>query len=345
MSLNEIKQKTDLVSLAEQAGAKFHRVGNRWSSACPLHGGDNPTAFNIFVGDNGEYLYHCWTHSECTRDKKAGDVFDFVMVRDNVPFKTALLTLGGDGDQITSRVEQPKPQPKPITLPSVEWQAETFREVSAASDRLHLPQWGAARDFLEARKMTHRSTLEMFNFGCGMAWDSVAEEMRRAIYIPIILKDNFYETVISALKFRFIDPHPNPKAMRYTCKKGSRFTYPFGYQFASESNHTLFLIEGEFNGASVLLCNPVGVSVMSFGSERNVPVNLQEDAGKYLRVISWCDKQERAEEYDMVIGRECERYFTKKINGMEQDANQLLKDGKLHEFLIYALGFECVGYR
>ena len=49
----------DIRTLAEQAGARFR--GN--SSHCPVHGGDNPTAFSIF--DNGR-AWKCFTHpDEC----------------------------------------------------------------------------------------------------------------------------------------------------------------------------------------------------------------------------------------------------------------------------------------
>ena len=42
----------DLQALAEEAGAQFN---NRLASPCPLHGGDNPHAFNLFQGHDG---YH-----------------------------------------------------------------------------------------------------------------------------------------------------------------------------------------------------------------------------------------------------------------------------------------------
>jgi hypothetical protein len=54
-----INSQIDIRAVAEAAGAHFR--GN--SSACPIHGGDNPTAFSIF--DDGR-AWKCWTHTaEC----------------------------------------------------------------------------------------------------------------------------------------------------------------------------------------------------------------------------------------------------------------------------------------
>ena len=66
-------QHNDLRSLAEQAGAQFHRAGSEWRSRCPLHGGDNNDAFAIYHKDGKEY-WHCFT-GPCG----GGDVLDFVM--------------------------------------------------------------------------------------------------------------------------------------------------------------------------------------------------------------------------------------------------------------------------
>lgn len=56
-----LNAQIDMRATAEQAGAKFK--GNR--SHCPIHGGDNPTAFEIF--DNGR-AWTCHTHgAECNR--------------------------------------------------------------------------------------------------------------------------------------------------------------------------------------------------------------------------------------------------------------------------------------
>ena len=79
--LDLIRERVDLHDLAEEAGAEFR--GD--SSRCPLHGGDNPTAFHVY--ENGR-KWHCFTN--CTDGENDGDVFSFYMRWKGVEFKEAV---------------------------------------------------------------------------------------------------------------------------------------------------------------------------------------------------------------------------------------------------------------
>ena len=71
IDVNELLEKTDLVRLAERAGAHLKRSGAGWRGACPLHGGDNPSAFAVYE-TRGRQRWHCFTHCG------DGDAIDFV---------------------------------------------------------------------------------------------------------------------------------------------------------------------------------------------------------------------------------------------------------------------------
>ena len=58
----------------EEAGGHPKRVGNTWRTACPLHGGDNETAFVVYPGRDGRQRWHCFTGCQT-----GGDALDFVM--------------------------------------------------------------------------------------------------------------------------------------------------------------------------------------------------------------------------------------------------------------------------
>lgn len=58
-----VLQKADLLTLVERAGGKPVKHGERYSCACPLHGGVNETAFSIYH-DNGKDKWKCFT-DEC----------------------------------------------------------------------------------------------------------------------------------------------------------------------------------------------------------------------------------------------------------------------------------------
>lgn len=58
LDLDRLLSALDLADLARQAGARLN--GNR-SGACPLHGGDNPTAFHLWTADDGRQMFTCFT--------------------------------------------------------------------------------------------------------------------------------------------------------------------------------------------------------------------------------------------------------------------------------------------
>lgn len=78
-----ILSKSDLLGYVERAGGKPRGIGNRYACACPLHGGDNPTAFSIFEKDGKQY-WKCWT-GNCGQ----GDLITFVQVWQGLDFKRA----------------------------------------------------------------------------------------------------------------------------------------------------------------------------------------------------------------------------------------------------------------
>lgn len=88
-NLNEIRQRISLVSLAEEAGAKFdaHRI--RSHCPLPLHAGDRSSK-SLVLYDGGR-KWKC--HSSCPSDASGGDVIAFYMAWKSVDFKTALREL------------------------------------------------------------------------------------------------------------------------------------------------------------------------------------------------------------------------------------------------------------
>jgi DNA primase len=74
IDIDTLIDDADLVQLAERAGAHLRRSGDGYRGACPLHGGDNPSAFVIYIGDDGRQRWHCYTGC-----KGGGDALDFVM--------------------------------------------------------------------------------------------------------------------------------------------------------------------------------------------------------------------------------------------------------------------------
>jgi len=85
LNLHVILSRVSLEDLAQQAGAKLHRAGNDWRGKCPLHKGDNPTAFSVYVGEGGYERWHC--HTKCDA---GGDAIDFVQRWQGLDFMGAV---------------------------------------------------------------------------------------------------------------------------------------------------------------------------------------------------------------------------------------------------------------
>ncbi len=76
-AIAEILERADLRGLAERAGAAFNPPGRGTASRCPLHGGDNPTAFHLYRGSDGRQRWHCFTR--CPQGQNDGDAIGFYM--------------------------------------------------------------------------------------------------------------------------------------------------------------------------------------------------------------------------------------------------------------------------
>ena len=87
-NVDEILAKADLRELVRKAGGQLDSHGR---CACPLHGGDNDSAFSVFTKD-GRDGWYCFTGPSCG----GGDAITFVEKWQNLDFKRACEFLGGD---------------------------------------------------------------------------------------------------------------------------------------------------------------------------------------------------------------------------------------------------------
>jgi len=87
----DIYNSIDIRELCDIFNIKIYRDnGYQIRACCPLHGGDNPTAFSLDYeyGDNPEIRWRCRT--KCG---DSGDLFDFIMKMKNCSFKESLFFL------------------------------------------------------------------------------------------------------------------------------------------------------------------------------------------------------------------------------------------------------------
>jgi len=158
--IDEIKSKVDIVDLASEAGVKLRHAGRNYTGFCPFHENKHTPSFVIWP-DSG--TWRCF--GQCN---EGGDIFKFVMKRENLDFKEAL-------DKLAARAG--------VQVPTFTRQTPEQKE---AHDRLHILLEDAIifyRSHLMANKglLTYLrqkrglTDVSMETFGLGYApnaWDS-----------------------------------------------------------------------------------------------------------------------------------------------------------------------------
>jgi len=81
-TIDEIKSRIDIVDLVSEAGVKLRHAGKNYTGFCPFHDNKKTPAFVVWP-ESG--TWRCF--GQCN---EGGDIFKFVMKRENLEFKEAL---------------------------------------------------------------------------------------------------------------------------------------------------------------------------------------------------------------------------------------------------------------
>lgn len=73
LDLDALLSRVNLEEIIERAGTKLQRSGGDLRGVCPLHKGDNPTAFSVYSDQSGHQRWRCYTKCDA-----GGDAIDFV---------------------------------------------------------------------------------------------------------------------------------------------------------------------------------------------------------------------------------------------------------------------------
>jgi hypothetical protein len=332
MNAIQINREYDLLSLVSR-DTTLKKQGAYYVGPCPFCGGTD--RFTLKHTPRG-YRWYC---RYCGGEKYRTTV-DYIMWREHISFSGALHRLGGQIESIPAApTEKAAPRETP-ELSDSDWQAASLREVLAASDRLLSDEGKAGRDYLVARGL-HRGTWYAWHLGFADIYDPSVKRRRPAIVLPWLDVDRTRET-ITAVKYRFIDP--NPDGLRYSSRRGS-VPILFGLWDALPRHDTLLLLEGEINALSAWQCLPSGVSSLSFGSESGGrPEIMKAMARRYRRVFVWTDNPDKAAQIRTLLGADAGILRSPVYNNVQWDANKMLQEGMLMDFLCQVLKVSCVGW-
>jgi DNA primase len=148
-----IKQAVDIVALAGGYGHDIRRAGSTYKTLCPFHDDHNPS----LVLNPERQSFKCWSCGA------GGDVFDFVMRRENVEFKEALRMLADRaGIALETREDRDRSAPqgpsKTDLLEVIAWAERLFAQAVRG------PSAEGARAYLASRGLSQAS-IERFQLG------------------------------------------------------------------------------------------------------------------------------------------------------------------------------------
>lgn len=154
-SIDDIKSRVDILDLAAEAGVKLRRSGRNYTGFCPFHENKRTPAFVVWP-DSG--TWRCF--GQCN---EGGDIFKFVMKKENIDFREALHRLA-DRAGVTLEAFTPEKQEQleeNDRLRNMLEEAVNFYRNAL----LNSPAGKPALDYiLQKRKLTDR-TIETFGLG------------------------------------------------------------------------------------------------------------------------------------------------------------------------------------
>ncbi len=326
MDAQTINQTYDLLTLA-LIDTKLKRAGAFYIGPCPFCGGRD--RFNLKATTEGWR----WFCRGCGEDKYHGPI-DYIMRRDNLDFKRALESLGGNVEP--GPREQVTPQAPEITLPDPDWQARAWNRTNDAFAYLQSETGEPGRRYLAERGIS-KATIYTYLIGLDPnKFDTATKTTRPAITIPWFDHAPDGET-ITAIKYRFIDELARDPKHRYT-SLGKQIL--FGLH-AAAGQDVLILVEGEINAMSIMQASAqelLHIDALSFGSQSGSRQGvLQKVAHDYRSVIVWADDPEKAKEIRSLLDRPAAALCSPEMDGHKYDANALLQKAWLVDFLREAI--------
>lgn len=334
-TIDDLRRTVDLYHLAAK-DTTLKRVGQGWfSGPCPFCGGRD--RFTLKRTSDGWR----WLCRNCT-DGRYLDCVDYIQRRNGVDFKEAVKALGGEAfstlreDASPPLVQKPKPvEPQPQDPQTIERLTQTAYAASSELDT-DSPLAQTVRAYLDRRGIIE-PTRQRALLGAKMVYDPKVQRERPAVAIPYLdagLK-------VRAIKYRFADDEPD--GLRYIAERGSQNGF---YYLTEHLGHfdRLMIVEGELNLLSLAQVLPEA-DLLSTGSQslsESMKQALSVLAARYRRIWVWFDEPQKAQEIARLVrGVPIQ---SPQLDGQKYDANRLLQDDLLHDFISQLTGVKCFGW-
>ncbi len=160
--IDEIKQRVDIVDVVGQY-VKLTKSGQTMRGLCPFHSEKHPSFF-VYPEQQS---WHCF--GACNT---GGDVFSFVMKKDDIDFGEALRMLAQRTGVALDKKSEPKTKERDRPYQANEAAAQFFHE-----SLLHSPDGKKARDYVASRGISLKTTTD-FHLGYSPSkWEALKQHL------------------------------------------------------------------------------------------------------------------------------------------------------------------------
>ena len=166
--VEDIKQRVDIVDLVSQF-ATLKRSGRTYTALCPFHS-ERTGSFHV---DPARQTWHCF--GACS---VGGDVFAFIMKKDDCDFREALRVLAERAGVSLESQRDPQEDARRSRMFDInEAAAAFFHAMLIATDGAYAASAGSARDYLAERRVAGTS-IETFQIGYGPnSWEALTSHL------------------------------------------------------------------------------------------------------------------------------------------------------------------------
>ncbi|HEX2989623.1 MAG TPA: DNA primase [Anaerolineales bacterium] len=159
-TIDEIKSRIDIVDLVSEAGVRLRHAGKNYTGFCPFHENKKTPAFVVWP-ESG--TWRCF--GQCN---EGGDVFKFVMKRENLEFKDALEKLAARAGVELPTFSRESPQQKEAYE-----HLRRLLEDAVIFYRSHLLSHNEILDYLRTKRGLTDASIETFGLGYApRSWDA-----------------------------------------------------------------------------------------------------------------------------------------------------------------------------
>ena len=159
-TIDEIKSRIDIVDLVSEAGVKLRHAGKNYTGFCPFHDNKKTPAFVVWP-ESG--TWRCF--GQCN---EGGDIFKFVMKRENLDFKEALDKLAARAGVEIPTFTKETPQQK-----EEHQHLRNLLEDAVIFYRRHLMANAEILNYLQQKRGLTDASIETFGLGYApRSWDA-----------------------------------------------------------------------------------------------------------------------------------------------------------------------------